>query len=359
MFELTNAQRRCFALPEVQPGWKKILLHPSPYDRHDTYAYMDGNRICKLIQTGEALYLETTMNETVSDDGTQLLPKTSKGKPFKLTAAALTKRTPVGMTISYCRGHIAVYHHGTQQNYYISSYEGVTAQRPEDFILWLEDWCAHTGEKELADIQAFADREKVHQNYQEGDFFRFRISRGQYGYGRILLDFNCMRKEKIPFWDIFMGKPLCVAVYHIVTARTDVSIEELSHLKMLPPQMIMDNIFFYGECEVIGNRPVLPEEEDYPIHYGRSISRGDDRLMYQCGRTFLSLEGAQEVCHGYRHGGIGRTLDVRRPVLLACIEAHSNAPFWQQEHFYKVREDLRNPCNREDLEKIRRQFGME
>ena len=36
--------------------------------------------------------------------------------------------------------------------------------------------------------------------------FRFPIDRRLYGYGRVLLNYDAMRKGNIPFWDVFMGK---------------------------------------------------------------------------------------------------------------------------------------------------------
>lgn len=80
-----------------------------------------------------------------------------------------------------------------------------------------------------------------------------------------------------------MGKPLCVLIYHIMTEDPDVSVEELEQLASCPSQYVMDNVFYYGEYEVIGNRP-LPERDsdiDYPILYGRSIDARDrDKICY-------------------------------------------------------------------------------
>jgi len=42
MFELTNEQRKCFALPPVLDAWKRIEVKAGPYDDYVTYAYVDG-----------------------------------------------------------------------------------------------------------------------------------------------------------------------------------------------------------------------------------------------------------------------------------------------------------------------------
>ena len=39
MFELTNEQRKCFALVSVNDGWERIKIKSSPYDTFETYAY--------------------------------------------------------------------------------------------------------------------------------------------------------------------------------------------------------------------------------------------------------------------------------------------------------------------------------
>ena len=44
MFELTNEQRKCFALPPVLEAWERIEVKKGPYDTCNTYAYIDGQR---------------------------------------------------------------------------------------------------------------------------------------------------------------------------------------------------------------------------------------------------------------------------------------------------------------------------
>ncbi|MBQ6559091.1 MAG: hypothetical protein IJL81_06945, partial [Clostridia bacterium] len=86
-FELTNEQRRCFAIPETAKDWKIIALSPSKFDMHYTYAYITpDNRIKKVICVGDDIYFEYGLEEICSEDRTILLPKTDKGKPVKMTA---------------------------------------------------------------------------------------------------------------------------------------------------------------------------------------------------------------------------------------------------------------------------------
>lgn len=363
MFELTNEQRDCFALPPILDTWKRIEVKAGPYDHYVTYAYLDGQRIVKVIQVsetpGQEMYREYGVDQMLSADGTRMLPKTDKGKPQHVTAPALCKKTPVGMSLSFADKHIAIVNNTTEQCYYRSAYSSLALNSLKDFSDWAADWCKNTGEKELADIREFAKRAKTHQKFREGDFFRYRIDRHLYGYGRILVDYAKMRKEGVPFWDVFMGKPLCVAVYHIATEDGNVSPEHLARLQMLPSQMVMDNIFYYGECERIGNMPISPDEDNYTIHYGNSIDAVQwNYTFYQCGKTFASLEGRKALYGSFLNHGIGFALEVKLPILLECIKQSSNEPYWRMIHPSRANQDLRNPKFRQDLTQIKQQMGV-
>ena len=363
MFELTNEQRKCFALPPVLDTWKKIEVKPSPYDLYDTYVYLDGQKIMKVIQiyeeAGHPKYYEYSVDQMISEDGKKLLPKTAKGKPQNFISSHLERKPHVGMALYFERGFVCVTNNTAEQSYYRSAYEGIQIQTLDDFRKWLDDWCENTGEKELAQIETFANKTKIHQKYKEGDFFRYRINRSLYGYGRILMNFDKMRKDGIDFWNLFMGKPLCVAVCHIATNDAHISPEQLVDQKMLPAQMIMDNIFFYGECEIIGNLPLKGNGAAYPIHYGKSISMQHPHcLHYQCGKTFVTLENKKALYGDFVNGSIGWTLDVKLPILNACIRYGANDPYWMMIHPYQANRDLRNPKFKKELAEIQKQMGI-
>jgi hypothetical protein len=368
MLELTNEQRKCFALPPVLDSWKKVEVKASPYDDFITYAYLEGNKVVKVITVSDRdRYCEFGVDQTLSEDGTKILPKTDKGKPQNFTSANLLKKTPIGMALSFVGGYVSIDNDTADQCFYRSVYNSEKLETIKDFSIWVDHWCLNTGEKEFKDIDEFAKRTKIHQKFREGDFFRYRINRSLFGYGRILVDYAQMRKKGIPFWDIFMGKPLCVAVYHIATEDKTITPEQLVHLKMLPSQMIMDNIFYYGECEIIGNMPIAPDEDNYTIHYGRSLSaREPNGLYYQCGKTYVTLENEQALFENeqalfghFTHNGIGWNLDVKLPILLECIKKKSNEPYWNMIPAWRANEDLRNPKFEEELKKIKKQMGIQ
>ena len=361
MFELTNEQRRCLGLSLVCETWKKVAVE-GKYGADSVYAFLDGRRIVKVISVsdipGQETYNEFDIDQMLSPCGTMLLSKTEKGKPKKLTASNLMKANGNGMQFYCCRGYVGIVNLATQQQYYFSEYDSVEVKNFEDLSRWLEEWCRDTGEKELAEIRAFAQRKRVHQKFKEGDFFRYRIRRNLYGYGRILVDYAKLRKDGIPFWDIFAGKPLCIAVYHIVTENANVPIEELASLKMLPSQMIADNAFYYGEFEIVGNMPISPNEENYTIHYGKSISfLTPDHVCYQRGKKFVSLDGAEALFGNFINNGIGYFLNATREILLACIRENLNDPFWEMAPPIDTDRNLRNPKYQKELAQIKVQVG--
>lgn len=359
MFELTNEQRKYFGITFVSPTWDFVKLIPSPYDKHDTFAYFDGNTICKRITIGENFYVEHDLNEESTNGRTELLPKTERGKIVKLTPSTLEKRTPKGMYFSYKGGYVHFGYCETNRTYYDSYSEDIKLKDFEALSCWIEQWISDTTVSDLKELAKFSSSPKKHCKYRVGDFFRFKLSRRLYGYGRILLDYDKMRKEKIKFWDILMGKPLVIKVYHIATASESVSCEDLKDLKAIPSQFIMDNAFFYGEYEIIDNLPLTDIEFDFPIMYGKSIDAGDnDKILLQSGQKYFALTDSNCALYSeFRNNGIGWKIDIKLPILKECIELQSNQPYWNQNN-YLTNKDLRNPKFYAEREVICKQFGV-
>ena len=362
MFELTNEQRKCFGLVAVSDHWERVVAKPSPYDTYKTYLYLNGNTVVKCIFCGEKRYCEYELSEQLSEERKYLLPKTEKGKPVLLTAASLGKRTGIGMCLSYFRhttGHsyMDLYSHDTQKCYYSNWCEPLCTEGIRDFQQWVVDWCAETTEADIADVAAFAAEPRRHVKFREGDIFRYKINRRLYGYGRILLDYERMRKNKEDFWDILMGKPLVCSVYHIATERRDVTIEDLRGYQALPSQFVMDNCLYYGEYEIIGNIPVR-EYEDYPIMYGKSLTFRSSAVHLQCGKMHYQKPIAAELFREFGNNAIGYRPRFTMSILLECIAQNSNAPYWSQDN-WQVNRDLRNPKFRAELERVCKQFNIE
>jgi len=311
----------------------------------ECFVYFHGDVIKKLIIVKNEYYYECQMNEETSKDRSVLLPKTNRGKEKKLTAATIQNRSRYGNYFRYDEGFITIANVTTQQTYFCSQMASANCEDMNQLQSWLDNWVSNSSEEYLLDIDNFSKAERMHCKFKEGDFFRFKIDRGIYGYGRILFNYDRLRKDKIPHWNILFGKPLIVKVYHIVTDKEPVPLEKLRELPALPSQYIMDNGFFYGEYEIVGNLLLDGSELDFPIMYGRSISsRSLDKIMFQRGTVYKEIPYSSEtlIPGDFKYNSIGWGLDVTRQVLEACIREKSNQPYWNQMS-YKAKGDLRNP----------------
>ncbi len=355
MFFLNNDQRRCFDLKTVLDDWKLQKINTSKYDLFDAYVYISNKRILKLICVSNEMYQEFEYDELLSDDELFLLPKTNRGKTVILNYTNLSKRKQIGMTLSYCSKYITLYNSISDKNYFTTDYSNIKLDNINDFIHWVDDWCLNTSKEDLLDVENFSLEKRTHIKYSEGDVFRFKINRREYGYGRILLDYNKMRKNKEAFWDIFMGNPLVCSVYHMITIDKNLSIEDLKKLKSLPSSFMADNRIYYGECEIIGNIPI-GENEDYPIMYGRSISAGDYSICFQEGKFYKRLLSGKELFYGFTNNSLSFSLNFKQDILEKCIKEKSNNPYWSLYDKRIIESDLRNPKFKKQLKKVYQQM---
>lgn len=356
MFELTNEQRKCFALIPVSDKWERIEIQARPDDNFKIYLYLDNDIIVKCILVGDSQYCEYELYEKVSTDRKYLLPKTSKGKPVIMSAASIQRRNGVGMRLNYIDKNIHLYNEKTECSYYFNSDLNDNICDLIGFEQWVNQWCNDTTDDDIADIVRFSQQKRKHIRYKEGDVFRFKIGRRIYGYGRILLDYDRMRKMNEPFWDILMSKPVVCSVYHIVTERDDLSIDELQELASLPSTIIADNCLYYGEYEIIGNLPIT-EHEDYPIMYGNSLDARERAVCYQCGKVFRKIENSSALFGGFTNNGVSFNLNVNVDILLQCIKKKSNEPYWTDLN-NRRRQDLRDPKYADKLQLIKNQFNI-
>lgn len=361
MYELTNAQRPCFGLKPVDPGWVPMVLKASPYHTHTTVAYRDGLTLRKYIASGPEQYVESELNEQLSEDLKYLLPRTGKGKPVPLTAAALEKRGGTLMCLQFtARGsYIDLFHHESQKCWYDNSYEDISPKTIGDFAAWVDRWCADTTPEDLDAVAAFARSKRVHVKYKEGDVFRFKLSRRLYGYGRILLDYGLMRKRGEPMFDVLAGKSLACAVYHIATERDDVTVQELEKLPCLPSSHMMDNRLYYGDFVIIGNLP-LREKEDWPILYSDSFNARETAVKLQCGRLYRCLPDVKALFRWRQFAQSSTKFHLHYrmlPTLLKCMEAGDNGPYWAGKNPGHDC-DLRDPRFRRELEQVCAQMDL-
>lgn len=369
--ELTNEQRKYLGLELIEPTWERIEIpnncRKPELSTGKDILFFDGDILRKVIWLeNKGAFLENSYHLRTQDNRTMIAPITARGKAKRLNDANIRRCMPYGMYIHFSggnevQGSVCLANYTTQQTYYSSSFAGLSYMKESEFQNFLTQWIAETSTKDLAEIHAFASAGKRHCKYREGDFFRFKYDRRNYGYGRILLDVRQFIKSGGKFWDILMGKPLCVSIYHIIAENPNVSVEDLQKLDSCPSQYIMDNVFYYGEYEIIGNAP-LPENHsgiDYPIMYGRSISMLDpDKICYCRGKDYreIPLDGNAPLQKDYRNNGIRYGLLVNKALIENCIQACSNEPFWAQE-LACLHSDLRNPAYKKELEYVMKQMG--
>ena len=362
--ELTNEQRKYLGLEPVEPEWERIEIPNNGVNPElstgKNILYFDGDVLRKEISvTNGGLYLEESCKIKTLDNRSMIAPKTEKGKPKRLNGANLQRCKSEGMYFRYEGGGVLLANYTTQQTYFSSAFAGLQAMSEQELQDFLTQWIKDTDDTELERIHAFAAAKRRHCKFKEGDFFRFKIDRTHYGYGRILLDIHKMRKNGEQFWDILMGKPLVVSVYHIITENPSLDVETLKALKSCPSQFIMDNRFYYGEYEIVGWEP-LPDDVDYPIMYGRSISGIDrNKILFQQGHVYreIPLEGNAVISDRFMNNGVGFGLYISKKMLEACIESDSNEPYWNRGEKYYWR-DLRHPKYKLELAQVLKQMGV-
>lgn len=370
--ELTNEQRKCLGLELVEPAWER---EERPVDCSKTeiiteknILFFDGDILRKAIWLYEnGSFFENSYYLRTQNNRTMIAPVTAKGKPKRLSSANILCCTAYGMYAFFDgeyekKGSFLLANYTTRQTYFSSRLAGLPDMNVGEFQHFLDKWVAETSEEDLIEIQAFAKANRTHCKYKEGDFFRFKYDRRTYGYGRILMDVRRFMKDGGKFWDILMGKPLCISIYHIVTENPNVQIADLQALDSCPSEYIMDNIFYYGEVEIIGNVP-LPEEPDavdYPIMYGAALSGPANMICYSRGKEYREIlrEGSELLQRDFRNNGIGFFLGVDKTLVEECIEAGSNEPYWTRDIKNGYSRDLRNPVHRNELEYVCRQMGV-
>ncbi|WP_160112838.1 immunity 26/phosphotriesterase HocA family protein [Listeria newyorkensis] len=288
LFELTNEQRSYLGLTLIEDSWDRVV-----FNEHITL-FFDGDALCKQINVHENSYFETSLNENTSENRTILLPKTAKGKPKKLNFTALQNCRGVGVYFRY-NGYVTIANFTTQTTFYNSFGNEEEGQSFDDLKLWLNQWMRDSTEKDLKQLNAFKSMKRQRKKYQAGDFFTFKLGRRKFGVGRILLVIDPIRKavekgilQEKHYGLHLMGKPIVIKVYNKVSDTENFDLDELATCPAFPSDFIADNVFYYGEYNVIGNRSLQPAELEFPISYSRSIDGQDPDTVYlQYGMIYL------------------------------------------------------------------------
>ena len=366
IFELTNEQRKYLGLIPVEENWELVKFDDN------IYHYFEDDIIKKEITVSENYYHESELNEKTTENRTMILPKTKRGKIKKFNYSAVQSFSPFGTYFTFSTNQVIIANYTTQRTYYSESFPESENITIDNLKKWLEKWIEETTEEDLKEIEEFKNTKRKHCKFKEGDFFAFKLSRREWGFGRILLDVarlhkdESFKKNKNYGLAHLMGKPLIIKVYHKTSDTRNIDLEELSKCRALPSQAVMDNIFYYGEAVILGNLPLSPEENDMFISVSESISATDPDIAYlQYGLIYKEiplsdyLKLIKELNIGpqtLRREGIGFVIDTYK--LKECIEAKSNTPFWEKYNKKNV-PDLKNLDHIELKRKVFKAFGLD
>ena len=378
-FELTNKQRVYLGLDPIPTTWDKEILKADPY-RPDSIIYFEGNILKRHIVSTDSNYKETQYNE-LTKDRKILLPKTDKGKEKKLTGSVLESRQPIGVYFTADKfGDIFIGNHTTQTTFYSSRWEKMKGERVEIEICDSVDiFISESPDNHLKDINEFKNGKRKNVKYKAGDFFSFKINRTEFGFGRIQLNVDLLRKKNmIPqnhgLFNL-MGPPLLVTIYAFKSSTKQVEIDTIIKKPQLPSTFMMDNIVFYGEFEIIGHRPMKDEEFSFPISYGRRLDRQpyvflqwglihveksiNDFDKYLVAENLNLPKGSpsRRVDNPYGYYSIGFRPDYDSIDIKTAIENGGQFQF-DKSSYYGCQFDLRNPNNDEIRINILKTFGL-
>lgn len=367
-YELTNEQRKYFGLDPIESHWEKVAFTGDTY-RSESILYFDNDVIKKHIVSTEKEYSEKQYNE-LTKKRLVLLPKTEKGKEKKLTASVLEQRQPTGVYLNISCGELTIGNYNSQTTFYSSRW--VNEQQYQKQIHEIvDDFTGNSPENHFVEIEKYKNLKRQNIKFKSGDYFCFKLDRVNYGFGRLLLDVNKIRKKKLidgtHGLGLLMGPPVIIELFAFKSKNKSVDISTLDKHPKLPADVMMDNLLLYGEFEIIGNREVKDEEFDFPISYGRSI---DQRRIVFLQWGLIHKELPQDVFYKYvtvekevdqnpyGYYSIGFRPHYDSVEVIKTINNNGVYNFDNAKH-YIAKWDLRNPKNREIRDELLKVFGLD
>lgn len=368
-YELTNNQRKYFGLEPIESHWDKVVLKGDTY-RQETFLYFDNNIIKRHIISSGNFYWEKQYDELTKDRNI-LLPKTNKGKEKKLTAPVLEQRQPTGVYLHISCGDLTIGNYYTQTTFYSSRWDN-EKQSEKSIPEIIDDFINQSPENHFAEIEKYINSKRKNIKFKSGDYFCFKLDRIHFGFGRLLLDVNKIRKKKLiedhHGLDLLMGPPLIVELFAYKSQTKVVDIETLDKQPKLPSDVMMDNLLLYGEFEIIGHRAIKDEEFNFPISYGRSIDQRfvvflqwgliHRELPPEVYNKYIYSDEKQTKQNPYGYYSIGfrpsyDTMDIMKTI------SNNGIYDFDKSRYYKAKWDLRNPKNEEIKNEIFKAFGLD
>ena len=379
-FELSNEQRVYFGLEIINPDWERVPFRGDAY-RPDSVLYFEGDTIKRHIISTDEKYDEKQYND-LTKGRSILLPATIKGKEKKLTASVLELRQPHGV---YChinihRG-ILIGNYNTQTTFYSNRWESHNLNETAPIDKLVSNFISTSPPSHLSGIEFFKNAKRKNVKFKPGDFFAFKINRTEYGFGRILLNIDELKKKNILSQEhglsFIMSKPVLIKFYAYTSKIKNVNISDLIGLSCLPSDYMMDNLLFYGEYEIIGNKPLTIDEMDFPMSYGRHIDHRRNSIFFQWGLINIELpsssfnkylvadntrlpEGhpSRRITNPYGYYSVGFSPSYSGNDIMGTI---LNDGFfdYQNTSISKANFDLRNPQNHQIKDEIMKAFGLD
>ncbi len=351
-FELSNNERKYFGIERIDPTWIRVDLD------ENSYVFFDNDdRIRKLI-TYEKGYSETQyLIETNKRE--YILPKSSKGKPKKLTLSSLLNGPkPNSIGIHWIlNSYVYIINYDTNQTL-ISSYYTSENLPLNELREWIENYIKNCDLEFLKIVEDFKTCKRQRIKYKVGDIFSFRIDQSTYGFGQILININEVRKEFKTYNNASLasvfGASVLVRIFCTLHNHLNINISNLSRMDTLPSFFLMDNRIFYGEYIIIGNLKLQESDFDYPISIGDSnnyldknaylnygfIMKTKDRQS--CPIEYFEIPGYKSLSSPYRNNGNHSVIPFKKYEIENCIKYGVNW-YWENKNYPSVKYDLRNP----------------
>jgi len=215
-FELTNQQRKYFGLDSIESKWTPVIL-PGDIHRPSSILYFEGNIIKRQIISTADKYTECHFDEK-TEKREILLPKTTKGKPKKLSASTLEQRRPNGVYLNISsEAGVMIASHTSETTFFDSKWARISPVESREISQVVADFISESPKQHLKEVAGFKLLKRRHQKFKPGDFFRFKIKRDTFGFGRVLMDIAKLRKTSIlnkeHGLNLIMGPPLLVHLY--------------------------------------------------------------------------------------------------------------------------------------------------
>ncbi|MCC6328291.1 MAG: hypothetical protein IT174_07235 [Acidobacteria bacterium] len=378
-FELSNTQRKYFGLDPLESHWEKVALKGDEYPT-EGYIFYDGDIIKRHIVSVDFRYSESNYHESTRNR-TILLPKSSKGKEKKLTSSTFGQRNPIGVYLEVSNhGVITIGNHTTQTTFYSSRWDKPELVSEKSIAESVEEFISQSPPDHLSQIEKFKRAKRKRVRFKSGNYFSFKISRERFGFGRVLLDINKVRKAGLLTdkhgLHLLMGPPVLVQLFAFSAPNPRINIVELERAPTLPSDVMMDNVILYGEYELIGHKELADDEFEFPISFGKSIDRRPvvflqwglihrelplsifDKYLVEDNPNVPTDSYSRRVTNPFGYYSIGFRPSFDSNDIFRTIESGGVYDFDSNKHFTALF-DLRNPRNQDKRREILRAFGLD